>query len=446
MRRLPHSIFGLAALATLILGVATIAIGTVIYLVSHEALEQQLDHRIAAESRSLVVIAGQDGVGALTAAIGQREDGHSTNGLGYALFGPSGARVAGKLDIRRPPLGWHELLPVGGAEPDDTVVQALAVVVPGRHQLVVGADRTPIDEIDRTILQLFAGAFGVLLVAGTGCAWALGFIIRRRLSKIGNTAEAIIDGDLNQRVARDSSSNEFDRLADTINRMLDRIQELMENLRQVTSDIAHDLRTPLAQQKQVLSAALKDDLDAEGYRLVISKAATAGEEILDIFAALLRISEVESYQVRDWFAPVDLTELVGRVQDAFQASAEESGHRLTSEIAPGVTVYGDRQLLTQLCANLVENALRHTPGGTHINLRLAADRDAVRLEVQDDGPGIPEHEHSRVMTRFARLEKSRATHGHGLGLSLVAAIARAHFGQVILKDAKPGLIVSVIFA
>ncbi|NIJ64186.1 hypothetical protein FHR20_001117 [Sphingomonas leidyi] len=442
---LPRSTFGLAALASFALAIATILLGGIVYFVSHEALEQQLDHRIAAETGSLKAVAEQDGLGALAMAIARREDGHNTNGLGYMLFAGSGTKVAGRFDAALPRPGWHELLPFHDAREGANVAQALATPLQGGYMLVVAADRTPIDEIDRSILMIFSAAFGAMLLIGIVCAWGLGFVVRRRLGRIHATAEAIIDGDLSRRVDRDDVPNEFDRLAETLNRMLDRIASLLDNLQQVTTDVAHDLRTPLARQKQILETALETDLDADGYREAIRRAADSSEEILNIFTAMLRISEVETYQVREAFRPVDLSEVAERVADAFRASAEATGHEVALDVDAGATIAGDRHLLAQMCANLVENALRHTPSGTRIAICVQRQADAVCLVVADTGPGIPPAERARVLQRFVRLERSRSTPGHGLGLSLVAAIARAHFAAIELSDAAPGLRVVIRF-
>ena len=442
---LPRSTFGLAALASLTLCIATILLGGIVYFVSHEALEQQLDHRIAAETSSLKTVAEQDGIPALRTAIARREDGHNTNGLGYMLFAGSGTKVAGKFDAALPRPGWHELLPFHDARERANIAQALATPLRDGYVLVVAADRTPIDEIDRSILMIFAAAFGAMLLIGATCAWGLGFVVRRRLGRIHATAEAIIDSDLSRRVDRDEVPNEFDKLAETLNRMLDRIGSLLENLQQVTTDIAHDLRTPLARQQQILEAALDADLDADACRDAIRRAADSSEEILNIFTAMLRISEVETYQVREGFRPVDLSEVAERVADAFRASAEATGHEIALDIEGEAIVEGDRHLLAQMCANLVENTLRHTPAGTRIAIGVQRRADAVRLVVADTGPGIPPAERARVLQRFVRLERSRSTPGHGLGLSLAAAIARAHFATMELSDAGPGLRIVIRF-
>ena len=446
LRRLWKSTVGLVVLASMALAVITSILGALVYLASHEALEVQLDQRIATETKALQAIAEHQGIDDLAAAIARRADGHRTSEMGYALLAPDGRRIAGRLDADVPRPGAPELLafrdPVDGSP---RVAQALVTALPGGHMLVVAADRTPIDEIDSTIIGMFIVTFSTMLVIGIGSAWWVGLTLRRRLDRINSTAEAIIDGDLSQRMARDDTGNEFDRLADTLNRMLDRNQALLENLQRVSTDIAHDLRTPLARQKQALDAALAVEQSADGYRLAIQAAADAGQEILDLFAALLRISEIETFRVRDGFQPVDLSEVVERVADAFRASAELGGRRIVIAKAERAMVAGDRHLLTQLLANLVENGLNHTPVGTTVTLSSDSGRDGPVLCVSDDGPGIAAHDHDRVLQRFVRLDPSRSAPGHGLGMSLVAAIARAHHAEIALTDALPGLRVRIVF-
>ena len=443
MRFLPRSTFGLVILASIVLGVATLILGLVVYSVSHEALEKQLDHRIETESHALLNLLEQGGPGQLAAEIARREDGRRATGMGYLLVDRAGRRIAGRLNATVPEPGWREFLYSPNGQGGRDVSQALTTALPDGGRLIVAADRTPIDEIDGAILKLFVGAFGAMLLVGVASAWGMGAVVRRRLDGINGAARAIIAGDLSRRMPRDGTDNEFDGLADTLNRMLDRNAELLENLQQVSSDIAHDLRTPLARLQQALDSALVADLDADQYRAALKLASDRAREMLDLFAALLRISEVETFQVREAFRPLSLSEVVERCADAFRPDVEGSGHGLILRVTPGVWVDGDRHLLSQLIVNLIENAVRHTPSGRQITISLVVDGASARLSVEDDGPGIAAADRELVLRRFARLERSRSTPGHGLGLSLAAAIARAHFTELFLADNQPGLGVSL---
>jgi signal transduction histidine kinase len=227
--------------------------------------------------------------------------------------------------------------------------------------------------------------------------------------------------------------------------MLDRIAGLMENLRQVSNDIAHDLRTPLSRLRQDLEEAQKRDLTAADLKRVIESAVTEADVLLETFSALLRIAQIEAGARRSAFRPVDLSEVMRTVADAYAPAIEESGRALRTEIADGVQVDGDRGLLSQLFVNLVENALHHTPAGTAITLRLTPRPVGAVAEVADSGSGIPVDERARVFRRFYRLERSRTTPGSGLGLSTVAAIVELHHAAIELLDSEPGLRVVIRF-
>jgi signal transduction histidine kinase len=227
--------------------------------------------------------------------------------------------------------------------------------------------------------------------------------------------------------------------------MLDRIAGLMENLRQVSNDIAHDLRTPLSRLRQDLEEAQKRDLTPADFKRVIEGAVAEADVLLETFAALLRIAQIEAGTRRSAFRSVDLSDVLRTVAEAYAPAVEESGRTLRAETTADMQVTGDRGLLSQLLVNLVENALHHTPPGTTIAVRLSRQSEGVVAEVADDGPGIPADERAKVFRRFYRLERSRTTVGSGLGLSTVAAIAELHHAGIELFDNEPGLRVVIRF-
>jgi signal transduction histidine kinase len=267
--------------------------------------------------------------------------------------------------------------------------------------------------------------------------------VHRRLTAITDTAEAIIDGDLARRVPVRGSQDDLDRLALTLNRMLDRIASLMESLKQVSSDVAHDLRTPLTRLRQRLESGLAQPQE----RAQALEGALADlDSILDTFSALLRIAQIEGGARRAAFRTCDLAAIAATVVEAFAPSAEDQKQSLTLAANGPLPVEGDAELLTQMLVNLVENALRHAGPGTRIV--LAAGRDPggrATLSVIDDGPGVPEAERRRVFDRFYRLEHSRTTPGSGLGLAMAAAAAKLHGADIELWDAAPGLEARVTF-
>ena len=225
--------------------------------------------------------------------------------------------------------------------------------------------------------------------------------------------------------------------------MLDRIHALMDNLRQVSSDVAHDLRTPLARLRQTLERARDEAKTEPQFRAAIDAALAEADGLLDTFSALLRIAQIESKARRAGFAPVDLSAVMALARDTYGPVAEDGGRSLVATLAPGLAVSGDRELLTQMAANLIENALRHTPVGATVKLDLRREGREVVARFADDGPGIPPHEREKALRRFYRLERSRTTPGDGLGLALVAAVVELHGGTLALGDAAPGLVVEI---
>jgi len=318
----------------------------------------------------------------------------------------------------------------------------LTTPLPGGYHLIVGDDEERIEALDTVVLQGFAGALIGVVILGVVGGLAFSRDVHRRLSAISGTAEAIIDGDLTRRVPARGSSDDIDRLAHTFNRMLDRIGALMESLRQVSNDVAHDLRTPLTRLRQRLEAAQSAPAEqAEA----IDGALSDLDSILETFAALLRIAQIEGGARRAAFRQVQLRDLAATVVDAFAPSAEEGGRSLLLEAGEDLVIEGDAELLTQMLVNLVENALRHTGEGAIVRVGVGVVDRAPALWVADNGPGVPAGEHTRLFDRFYRLERSRSAPGSGLGLALVAAVAKLHEASVRLSDAEPGLRAEVVF-
>ena len=440
IRRWSRTTFGLVSIVGIVFALTTLAIGIIAFEATHEALEQQLDHRIATETAALIN-EGDDGPDGVAAAIRRREAARSTASLDFRLVDSAGRLVAGGLDAIVPDKpGYIELLPYT-RDGEQRIAQSLTTLLPSGHRLLVVADRAVIDEMDASLLKLFIGAFGVMLALGVSAAWVVGIVTRNRLSRIDTTAKAIIGGDLSRRMPVSGSGDEFDRVAKTLNQMLDRIAALMDNLRQVSSDVAHDLRTPLTRLHNRLDEALATD-DRNAQRQAIEAATAQSRELLDIFAALLRIAEVEGMGVKAQFREMPLSELVDSIVETYRPDAEISGHTLDKAIEPNLNLVGDRRLIQQLLSNLLDNALAHTPAGTTISVALDKPGKQTRIVVADDGPGVAPEETASLFQRFTRGEGSRTSDGHGLGLALVTAITTAHGGRVRLKS-PPGLTITV---
>jgi signal transduction histidine kinase len=331
-----------------------------------------------------------------------------------------------------------------GEDATDYILVAVRTLGDGLR-LVVADNLDSVEDIEDVILNGLVVALVLAVALGLGTGVFLSRSILHRVDSITRTAEAITNGDISQRIALTGSGDDFDRLAATLNTMLDRIADLLENLRQVSNDIAHDLRTPLAHLRQRLEDTKIRAVSTSDYQQAVDDAIEDADTLLDTFSALLRIAQVEAGTQSSSIHSVSLSDVMQTVAEAYAPDIEDAGRFLQTEIPPAVTINGDRDLLTQLFANLLENALRHTPPGTHIAMRLRNNHVQAVAEVSDDGPGIPPDEHERVFRRFYRLERSRTTPGNGLGLSLVGAVAALLHATIELLDAKPGLIVRVRF-
>ena len=276
-----------------------------------------------------------------------------------------------------------------------------------------------------------------------GLILSLGFL--RQIEAIASAAEAIIGGDMRRRMPLRRGGDELDRLAATLNRMLDRINDLMESLRQVSNDIAHDLRTPLGRLRQGLEEIRRSPRTATEYEQTIDQAIKESDAILETFGALLRIAQIESGARMGGFGVVDLSNLVEYVYETYRPVADDAGMILSMHLQPGIRVEGDRELLAQFLVNLIENAIAHTGAGTEISLSLVRDGACARLRVSDNGPGVPPCELPNIYKRFYRIEGSRTTPGSGLGLSLVDAIANLHHFRLHTAVDGPGLSITAEF-
>lgn len=434
--------YRIALVSSLAFALATLALGAGVYYAAHAALARQMDASIEQARDGLLSELRDDGVSGVREALAQREA-QGPDALGYALFDPAGRRVAGKMNAGPSPPGWQRITFIDPKEGPDPA-RALVTALPGGYRLIVAADLEPLEGIDDTILTMFGIAAIGLVAIGSLATLLLGGYLRRRLGRIERTATAIVAGDLTSRMDIGPREDEFDRVSASLNAMLDRIEALVANLRQVTSDLAHDLRTPLARLRNKLEI-LRDHLRDTQSSAIAEDAVERADDVLRLFEAILRISELDEGRLSQRFGPVDLGQLIEDLGDVHVPIAEDEGRRLVTMHSPDCIVSGDRELIAQAIINLIENALRHTPPGSKITLSGSCDDQAVVASVSDDGPGIAAEDRDRIFERFVRLEGSRSTPGHGLGLSLVRAIADAHGAKIELRDNAPGLAVALIF-
>lgn len=346
------------------------------------------------------------------------------------------------------PLGSFTVGDTRAMEPHDDDLDSQLIGygerLPDGTYLAAARDDEPVTETMEAVLQAAAIAGILAVTLGVIGGLFMSTLYLRRVDALDRTASVIFDGDMSRRMPVRGTGDEFDRLAASLNRMLDRISALMDNLRQVSTDVAHDLRTPLSRLRQRLEDFGKTDL-TQAQRAALDGAVSEADRILSIFTALLQIAQVEGGSMRKRFEAVDLAALVTEVGEIYQAVAEGAGHALAIHAAPDAIVRGNRELLLQLLVNLVENAITHTPAGTEVAVSVERRGEVVLLEVADDGPGILPSERDRVFGRFYRLDASRSTPGTGLGLALVAAIAEIHDVKVEVGDNRPGLLITLAF-
>lgn len=437
------SAFRLTLLFTTVIAVSVLILFAVSELYATHALELGIQNTVTARLSGLV---GAEPV-TTPHLLGAAEASEERSGGAYILLEDfTGSRLAGNLPQVPPVVGWLRL----SITRDGTAIPVIArgVRLLDGGYLLVGQDASRITEVRDVIARAFAlgGCITVLF------AFAAGFLfsrrVLRRLAEIGRAGQEIMAGDLSRRLPTRGTGDEFDQLVDGFNALLERIDILVQSIRQVSTDIAHDLRTPLARLRHRLEDIRRRPRTPAEYAAAIDRSIADTGTILDIFAALLRIAQIEAETGDDRFEPLDAAAIVAVTAELYEPLAEERRQTLLVEARPA-PLRGDRELLVQMLSNLAENACRHAPEAATIRLGCAPETEgeagagagagAVLFWVQDDGPGIPEAERERVFRRFHRLEASRTQPGSGIGLSLAAAIAARHGGRIALTDAKPGL-------
>lgn len=411
-------------------------------------LSGQFHTRILTESRALQADFRTGGVPQLLRAISERQRGHLVGGLDYSLIDNHGGHVFGTMPVKPCVAGWTTIIgPPDGDEEPGEMEQLRVYVSPLSNGmcLFVGNDWGEIQNYGRVVLQTFGWVFLLSLSLAAAGGLLLSSAFLKRIEVIRHTAEAIINGDIRRRVPRRKAPDEIDKLAATLNLMLDRMTGLMDSHRSLSNNIAHDLRTPLGRVHRLLEEASQEKLSEDGYRSLVERCATELDSVLEMFGAILRISQIESGNRRSGFRKIDFSDLVVQVCDTFSPAFEEDGKTLKHEVPPGVAVYGDPELLTLCLSNLLENANLHTPAGSAVSILLRRDGGKVELAVCDNGRGVPAHLREKIFERFFRVDPSRTTTGSGLGLSIVAAVADLHAGRVFAEDNRPGLRIGMSF-
>jgi signal transduction histidine kinase len=351
------------------------------------------------------------------------------------LASPDGEILASNLPQwpeRRSRDGWQrfefEVFEADGA--DEFEVLARDVVLPDGSRLLLGRNTEDLDEREELLGQAIGWGTGVTLLTGLIGALLMTRAVGLRIESVRSTAEQVMTGDLSRRVELTGSGDDFDRLAETLNAMLARIEALMESVRRVSDSVAHELRTPLTHLRTDLEElALAERTDPESSALA-EQALAGARKLQSTFDALLRIARVDTGQLRAGFRLVDLTTLLRDVADLYQPATEGRGQRMETQIADGLSVKGDPDLLFQAVANLLDNAVKHGPHNGSILLSAGRRANYVDISTFDSGPGVPQKDRERVFDRFYRVSGSEPAPGVGLGLSLVRSVAELHGGSV----------------
>lgn len=440
--------FRFAILYAALFAASFLVLGQVTYWIATAALEDQTRSAIEQEAFAMLERFSNEGTSGLISDLAEESSGTSGFKL-YTYYADANGRIlASNVHIAAPALGWHNYplhmeAQLSADEASKHTLTAYGQKLEDGSLLLIGFDRCPIVESQEAIVSAFLWSGIIMLLLAIAGGTFLGNRAMRRIDDFNSSLQRVMHGHLDTRLKLAGADDELDELARGVNATLERVGQLMDSVKQVSSDIAHDLRTPLSRLRQRLeTASLRVNSPAE-YQTVLEDALTQIDIILSTFAALLRIAQIEAGNRKVKFETVDMSRICTTVVEAYGATIEEDGRRLQVSITPDISILGDRDLLFQLIANLLENALRHTPHGAEISVTLASDRTGITLTVADNGPGIPAEEREHVLERFYRLERSRTSPGSGLGLSLVKAVADLHEATLVLEDAKPGLRVTL---
>jgi signal transduction histidine kinase len=443
--------FRLAIIYFGLFAVAAAAAAGYIYYRTNILLAAQLQNDIQSELRSLAQHYEREGLDGLKRVINERSE-VPGNSL-YLIADAEGRRLSGNLKAVSEDL-WNATGPVAffyRRAVGDGVEKRFAFAVIFRlasgYRLVVGRDiedQRQFGEIVRSAFMWTLIGMAVLVIGG---GVIVGRSLLRRIDRMTDATQTIMAGDLSKRIPLTEAGDEFDRLAISINAMLKRIEELIAGLKEVSDNIAHDLKTPLSRLRNRAEAALRDQGDPKIHREALQETIEEADELIKTFDALLSIARLEAGAANRTEQRFDLRAVVNDVVELYEPVAEEQGLTLSLTAAGDTVVEGKRELIAQAVANLVDNAIKYgQAGGTQASLQsggitvsVAPNSRFAEITVADRGPGIPTRDRERVLKRFVRLETSRSQPGSGLGLSLVAAVARLHGGSLVLSDNAPGL-------
>ena len=450
LRLLNTTTFRLALIYMIFFAVSVLGLLVYVYWSTTGFMARQTDATVTAEIKGLEEQFRTDGVGRLIEVI-QRRRRRAGDSL-YLLAQVDGTPVAGNLNVwpeaTADDQGWMEFTFERPAEDGERTHSARAQVfeVQGTFRLLVGRDIETRRQIERTIRTTLGWAMAVTAALGLVGGALLARYMMGRLDEVNRTARRIIDGDLSHRVPVRGSGDEIDQLAENLNAMLSQIERLMMGMRQVTDNIAHDLRSPLNRLRNRIEVTLIEQEGAEAYEAALRHTIEDADDLIKTFNALLSIAQIEAGALRDEMTVIDVGSVARDLVELFEPAAEEAAARLSANISNGLGAMGNRELISQSLANLLDNAIKYAGNSGEVKVSATLEGDEIHLCVSDTGPGIPVEDRTRVMERFVRLEDSRNAPGAGLGLSLVAAVARLHEGRFELSENENGggLVASLI--
>ena len=431
-------------------GASVLALLVFIYVSTEGFMTRQMEAVIEAEVQGLAERYRVGDVRGLRALLRERAARNPASSSIYLLADPNFRVLAGNLSnwpqAARGADPWIEFELYATDDADGREVHRARV----RHfqlrrgfHLLVGRNLRDYEAMRSAIVRNVAWGVGVAGLLAVAIAWRLRRSVTTRIESINRTARRIMEGELSERIESGGSGDEFDELVANLNGMLARIEALMEDVRRVSDNVAHDLRTPLGRLRTRLER-LRDASGDGACAPIAEDALREADQMLVTFNALLRIARIETRQRRHAFERVDLATVGDDVADLYAPVAESRGitFRHSGIAAP---IEGDADLIFQSLANLLDNALKYTPEGGAVTLHVTSDDESVTVVVADSGPGVPHEERGAVLRRFYRLEPARSTPGSGLGLSFVAAVAQLHEAELTLDDNAPGLVVRMRF-
>jgi len=441
-RLLRTSTFRLALIYLALFTVSALCVLGFVYWNTAGFVAKQTDETIRAEITGLGEQYRVTGLTGLTAVVIERSR-NQRESL-YLLTTADGRPLAGNLDSMPPApagtAGWIDFAyarTVGGVDLEHQA-RARLLLLPGGFRLLVGRDVEARQLFQRRLRETVLWALALTVAFGLAGGVLMSRRLLRRVETVNAAARGIMAGDLTRRVAIRGSGDELDQLAVNVNAMLDRIEQLLDAMRQVTDNIAHDLRGPLHRLRTRLEVTLAQPEDPQACRAALEDTVAEAEALLNTFNALLLIAELDAGAQSAQLVPLDLGALARDVAELYAPLAEDHGLALTVETADGLTVAGERHLLSQALSNLLDNAIKYTPRGGMVHVAARRGAQSCEVSVTDSGPGIPAADRERVQDRFVRLEASRHRTGSGLGLSLVRAVARVHGGALRLEDGEGG--------